>query len=43
VLPAGMTFPYDFAFVPSTKIEDGDPTDVLVLMDEPTFPGCLLK
>jgi inorganic pyrophosphatase len=43
VLPAGMTFPYDFGFVPSTKAEDGDPTDVLVLMDEPAFPGCLLK
>ena len=43
VLPAGMAFPYDFGFVPSTKAEDGDPTDVLVLMDEPAFPGCLLK
>jgi inorganic pyrophosphatase len=43
VLPAGMTFPYDFGFVPSTEAEDGDPTDVLVLMDEPAFPGCLLK
>src|SRR6202166_3023401 len=43
VLPAGMTFPYDFGFIPSTLAEDGDPTDVLVLMDEPAFPGCLLK
>jgi inorganic pyrophosphatase len=43
VLPAGMAFPYDFGFVPSTIAEDGDPTDVLVLMDEPAFPGCLLK
>src|SRR6201987_2743244 len=43
VLPAGMEFPYDFGFIPSTKAEDGDPTDVLVLMDEPAFPGCLLK
>ncbi len=43
VLPAGMTFPYDFGFVPSSKAEDGDPVDVLVLMDEPAFPGCLLK
>jgi len=43
VLPAGLTFPYDFGFVPSTKAEDGDPTDVLVLMDEAAFPGCLLK
>jgi inorganic pyrophosphatase len=43
VLPAGMAFPYDFGFIPSTKAEDGDPTDVLVLMDEPAFPGCLLN
>ena len=43
VLPAGMTFPYDFGFIPSTKAEDGDPTDVLALMDEPAFPGCVLK
>jgi len=43
VLPAGMAFPYDFGFLPSTKGGDGDPLDVLVLMDEPAFPGCLLK
>lgn len=43
VLPAGMTFPYDFGFIPRTLAEDGDPVDVLVLMDEPAFPGCLLK
>jgi inorganic pyrophosphatase len=42
VLPVGMAFPYDFGFVPSTRAEDGDPVDVLVLMDEPAFPGCLL-
>jgi inorganic pyrophosphatase len=43
VLPAGMTFPYDFGFVPRTLADDGDPVDVLVLMDEPAFPGCVLK
>jgi len=43
VLPAGMTFPYDFGFVPSTMADDGDPIDVLVLMDEPAFPGCMLS
>ena len=43
VLPAGMTFPYDFGFVPSNKADDGDPVDVLVLMDEPAFPGCVLS
>jgi len=43
VLPAGMAFPYDFGFVPSTLAEDGDPIDVLVLMDEPAFPGCVVR
>src|ERR1700722_68605 len=43
VLPAGMAFPYDFGFIPRTLADDGDPVDVLVLMDEPAFPGCLLK
>lgn len=43
VLPVGMAFPYDFGFIPSTIAEDGDPTDVLALMDEPAFPGCFLK
>jgi len=42
VLPAGMMFPYDFGFVPSTMADDGDAIDVLVLMDEPAFPGCVL-
>lgn len=39
VLPAGMTFPYDFGFLPRTIAGDGDPMDVLLLMDEPAFPG----
>jgi len=42
VLPAGAVFPFDFGFVPSTKGGDGDPLDVLVLMDEPAFVGCLV-
>src|SRR3954469_2798073 len=42
VLPAGMSFPYDFGFLPSTRAEDGDPIDVLVLMDEPASPGVLV-
>jgi inorganic pyrophosphatase len=42
VLPSGMAFPYDFGFVPSTKAQDGDPLDVLVLMDEAAFPGCIV-
>src|SRR5204862_3540444 len=43
VLPAGMSFPYDFGFVPSTLADDGDPIDVLVLMDQPAFAGCVLS
>ena len=42
VLPAGAVFPFDFGFVPSTIGQDGDPLDVLVLMDEPAFAGCLV-
>ena len=41
-LPAGMVFPYDFGFLPRTLADDGDPIDVLVLMDEPAFTGCAL-
>src|SRR6187200_1227674 len=42
VLPAGAVFPFDFGFVPSTRAEDGDPLDVLVLMDSPVYPGCIV-
>ena len=42
VLPAGASFPYDFGYVPSTHGEDGDPLDVLLLMDDPAFVGCLV-
>jgi inorganic pyrophosphatase len=43
VLPEGMSFPYDFGFVPSTLGEDGDPLDILVLMDVPVVPGCVIR
>jgi inorganic pyrophosphatase len=42
VLPEGMVFPHAFGFVPSTKAADGDPEDILILMDEPTFAGCVV-
>src|SRR4051812_40080135 len=42
VLPAGAVFPFDFGFIPCTLGEDGDPLDVLVLMDEPAFAGCVV-
>jgi inorganic pyrophosphatase len=42
LLPIGQSFPFDFGFVPSTLAEDGDPLDVLVLTEEPSFAGCLI-
>jgi len=43
VLPLGSVFPLDFGFAPSTAAEDGDPLDILVLMDDPAFPGNLVQ
>ncbi len=43
VLPAGMDFPYDFGFLPKTLAPDGDPFDVLLLMDEPAYPGIVVR
>jgi inorganic pyrophosphatase len=42
VLPEGMVFPHAFGFVPRTRAADGDPEDILILMDEPTFAGCIV-
>jgi inorganic pyrophosphatase len=42
-LPEGLAFPFDFGFIPSTKGEDGDPLDVLVLMDFPAEMGCVVN
>lgn len=42
LLPKGMAFPYDFGFIPSTLGEDGDPLDVLLLMEEPAPGGFLI-
>ena len=38
-----MVFPYDFGFLPQTIADDGDPIDVLLLMDEPAFAGCAVR
>ena len=43
VLVHGLVFPFPFGFIPFTHAEDGDPLDVLVLMDEPTWPGCYVE
>lgn len=42
VLPLGMLLPFDFGFLPSTLGEDGDPLDVVLLLDGPAVTGCVL-
>jgi inorganic pyrophosphatase len=43
VLPAGAVFPFDFGYVAGTLAEDGDPLDVLLIMEEPVFTGCVVR
>lgn len=43
VLYSSVHYPTDYGFVPETLAEDGDPLDVLVLVQEPTFPGCHIE
>jgi inorganic pyrophosphatase len=42
MLPVGSVFPFDFGYIPSTIGDDGDALDILILMDEPAFTGCLV-
>lgn len=42
-LPEGMTFPLDFGFIPSTLADDGDPVDILVILDFPAEMGAFVK
>jgi inorganic pyrophosphatase len=43
VLYSPMHYPGDYGFIPGTLAEDDDPMDVLALMDEPSFTGCLIE
>jgi inorganic pyrophosphatase len=42
-LPSATIYPADYGFVPGTVGSDGDPLDALVLVEEPTFPGCVIE
>lgn len=42
VLYSSVQYPFDYGFVPNTLADDGDPLDGLVMIDQPTFPGCVI-
>ncbi|HEY7105463.1 MAG TPA: inorganic diphosphatase [Acidimicrobiia bacterium] len=42
-LLSATVYPADYGFVPDTLAEDGDPLDVLVLLEDPSFPGCWVR
>jgi inorganic pyrophosphatase len=43
VLFSPIHYPGDYGLIPSTHYDDGDPLDVLVMVNEPTFPGCIIE
>ncbi|MCK9151760.1 inorganic diphosphatase [Methanobacterium alcaliphilum] len=43
VLYSPFIYPGEYGFIPQTLYDDGDPMDIMVLMDQPTFPGCIIE
>ncbi len=43
ILHSSVRYPFDYGFVPNTLAEDGAPLDAMVIMEEPTFAGCLIR
>ena len=43
VLHSSVRYPFDYGFIPNTLAEDGAPLDAMVVMEEPTFAGCLIQ
>jgi len=43
VLPSPQHYPGEYGFIPQTLYDDGDPMDIIVLMDDQTFPGCIIE